>query len=170
MAALESIRHTITVEAEIETAFTTFTSHIDRWWPARNSITQAAQASVTIEPCVGGRWYEESVDGEQCEWGKVLVWDPPRRLVLAWQLDAAVAETTASDSCHEFWRYEPSLVTEVELRFTVESAGSTRVELEHRHLDRFRYPTSARLRLDSDGGWPGMLDRCAMESTVNARS
>ena len=100
-----------------------------------------------IEPKVDGRWYELGEDGSTCEWGKVLAWDPPRRLVLAWQLD------------HEF-RYDPALVTEVEIRFTGIGPKRTRVEFEHRHLDRFG-AAAERLRGDMDKGWGQILDEYA---------
>jgi len=97
-----------------------------------------------IEPRVGGRWYGLLEDGSEAEWGDVLAWDPPRRLLLAWRIGAN-------------WAYDPDLTTEVEVTFT--PAGEmTRVELEHRHLERMgEGAESARASFDSDGGWGGLL-------------
>ena len=77
-----------------------------------------------IEPHVGGRWYERGDDGSTCQWGSVLAWEPHSRLVLSWDISAD-------------WQYEPAMKTEIELRFIAEDSDRTRVELEHRHLDRY---------------------------------
>ncbi|WP_222851021.1 SRPBCC family protein [Phytoactinopolyspora mesophila] len=169
MSAPEPVHRSVTVPADIDRAFQTFVDGIDRWWPVQNSITQAPQARVTIEPHVGGRWYEESVDGEQCDWGAVLAWDPPHRLVLAWQLQTAIPGITAGSLCHGFWQYDPRMRTEVELRFTDLGPRLTKVDLEHRHLERFTYPEPARFHLDDGtGGWPGLLDRYAQATLTTA--
>jgi uncharacterized protein YndB with AHSA1/START domain len=98
-----------------------------------------------IEPKAGGRWYERSVDGVECEIGKVLVWEPPTRLVLIWQLTAD-------------WKYDRNLVTEVEVRFIPDGAGATRVELEHRNLDRYGdRADTVRQQIDAPDGWNGLL-------------
>jgi uncharacterized protein YndB with AHSA1/START domain len=100
-----------------------------------------------IQGGAGGRCYTEQTDGTECDWGTVLVWDPPHRLVLAWQIDAR-------------WQYEPDLAksSEVEVRFTPERDGLTRVELEHRYLSRHGADAGAiRTAVDSAGGWSGLL-------------
>jgi uncharacterized protein YndB with AHSA1/START domain len=129
-----------------------------RWWvQAQNargesySINRASKiADVIIEPRVGGRWYERGADGSECQWGKVIAWEPPARVVLAWQINGQ-------------WQYDPELVTEVEVRFVAE-AGTTRVELEHRDLDRLG-PQAAEIRaiFDSPGGWLGLLGHFVRE-------
>lgn len=167
MTATDPVRHSVTVPANIDRAFETFANGMDRWWPVNNSITRAPQARVTIEPREGGRWFEESVDGERCDWGTVLLWEPPRRLVLAWQLQTAISGVTGGGLCHGFWQYEPNMQTEVELRFTALGPRQTRVDLEHRNLDRFVYPEPARAYLDDDGGWPGLLSLFAQATTAN---
>ena len=97
----------------------------------------------------GGRWFERAEDGTECLWGKVLVWDPPGRLVLSWE--------TGAD-----WKHHDDLSTEVEIRFVALGPALTRVELEHRNLDRFGMAADAmRGAFDSDGGWSGMLKRYA---------
>ena len=101
---------------------------------------------AVIEPRVGGRWYERGEDGSECQWGKVLVWDPPRRVVLSWQLDAN-------------FQYVPEIETEVEIRFTPEGTEATRVDLEHRHLERFgEQGESLRGKVDSKEGWGKLLE------------
>jgi uncharacterized protein YndB with AHSA1/START domain len=139
------VRKTILVNAAPEHAFETFTSGIGRWWPKSHKIGQAELDRPVIEPREGGRWYELDVDGSECDIGKVLVWDPPARLVLIWQLTA------------EF-KFDPNLVTEVEVQFTPEASG-TRVDLEHRHLERLGDTADAlREAVDSPGGWTGLLE------------
>jgi uncharacterized protein YndB with AHSA1/START domain len=134
------VRRTIFVNAPTAHAFEVFTSGIGRWWPKSHKIGPAEIDRPVIESREGGRWYERDVDGTECEIGKVLVWDPPSRLVLAWQLGAD-------------WKYDPALVTEVEVTFTPESRG-TRVELEHRHLERIgEKAEAAREAIGSPNGW-----------------
>ena len=102
---------------------------------------------VVIEPRAGGRWYERGQDGSECDWGVVLAWEPPERLLLGWQLDA------------EF-RHNPAAATEVELRFIAESPAVTRVELEHRGLERLGEQAEVlRGKIDAPGGWTGLLER-----------
>lgn len=143
-----AVRKTVTVDAPIKHVFRVFTEEHGRWWPLNtHHIGKVPAATAVIEPHVGGRWYERGVDGTECVWGKVLVWEPPHRLVLAWQLTAD-------------WRFDVTLQTEVEVRFVADSAGRTRVELEHRHLDRYRDQAGMmRSIFDSEGGWTGILAR-----------
>lgn len=132
------------VEADVSRAFEAFTANIGRWWPRAHSTASAPQADVIIEPHLGGRWYERAIDGSEWEWGKVLVWEPPAHLVLAWQLNAD-------------FRYDPSLITEVELRFTALASGQTQVDFEHRFLERMG-ERAAETRDKFDSGWPGILE------------
>src|SRR5687767_9970756 len=81
----------LTVEAPAERAFRVFTANMGAWWPREHHIGKAALKDCVVEPKVGGRWYEVTDDGATCEWGKVLAWEPPTRLVLAWQLNAQFA-------------------------------------------------------------------------------
>lgn len=139
------VRKSLRVAAPPDRAFEVFTAGLSRWWPATHSIGKAPLAAAVMEPRAGGRWFERGADGSECDWGRVLVWEPPSRLVLAWQIDAA-------------WRFDPDLVTEVEVRFIPEGDG-TRVELEHRHLERMgETAEAARAALDSPGGWGGLLE------------
>ena len=139
------VRKSIHVNAAPAHAFDTFTAGIGRWWPKTHKIGQADLDRPVIEPRDGGRWYEVDVDGSECDIGKVLVWDPPERLILIWQLTA------------EF-KFDPDLVTEVEVLFTPEGSG-TRVDLEHRHLERLgESADKLREAVDAPGGWSGLLE------------
>jgi uncharacterized protein YndB with AHSA1/START domain len=105
---------------------------------------------VVIEPRRGGRWYERTAGGAEADWGVVLVWEPPARLVLAWRLDAE-------------WKHnpDPAKQTEIEVRF-VPDGGRTRVDLEHRLLDRFgSNAEQMRATFESEAGWVGLLRRYA---------
>lgn len=139
------IRKSVRVGAPPERAFKVFTDDIGRWWPKTHHIVPADLDAPVIEPKAGGRWYERGVDGSECDVGKVLVWEPPARLVLAWQVSAD-------------WKFDPGLITEVEVRFIADGANATRVELEHRNLDRYGERADAyRAIIDSPNGWGGLL-------------
>jgi uncharacterized protein YndB with AHSA1/START domain len=121
-----------------------FTGRIGKWWPRSHSIVTAPQSDVIIEPRTGGRWYERGADGSECEWGKVLQWNPPARLLLAWQVDGS-------------WKYNPTCITEVEVNFTAVSANATRVDFEHRHLERLGTGAAA-VREMLNSGWGKILE------------
>jgi uncharacterized protein YndB with AHSA1/START domain len=118
------IVHTVEVKAPPPRAFELFASRIGDWWPKGNGIGKNPLVTVTIEPQAGGLWYERDADGNDTLWGKVLAWEPPERLLLAWQLTPE-------------WKHDPDLLTEVELTFAPNASGGTMVRLEHRHLERF---------------------------------
>ena len=138
------VRRSVTVKVSPERAFQAFVGNIGRWWPRSHAIGGKPLVDAVLEPRAGGRWYEVSDDGSTCDWGKVLACEPPRRLLLAWQIGAD-------------WVYDPALVTEVEVLFIAEGEG-TRVELEHRNLERFGAAAPAVAeQIGSDGGWPMIL-------------
>jgi len=137
------IRRTVRTKAPPAKAFTIFTGQIGRWWPAGNGVGAQPLVEVVIEPGVGGRWFERDAAGRETQWGCVLEWEPPGRLVLGWQLNREK-------------RFDPDLVTEVELTFTAAPDGGTDVALEHRNLERFGQ--GARQWLASiGGGWTQKL-------------
>ena len=142
-----AVRKEITVEAPRERAFAVFTEEIGSWWPLGEKTIGSAEAETAIlEPRVGGRWYERGVDGSECDWGRVLAYEPPERVVLSWQISAA-------------WRYDPSVDTEVEVRFVSEGEGHTRVELEHRGLEAHGDDAQRMHAIfDSPDGWMGVLN------------
>jgi len=149
-----SIRKQLTVEAPLDRAFRVFTANMGAWWPKEHHIGKAALKDCVIEPKVNGRWYERGEDGSECEWGKVLEWDPPRRLVLAWQLN-------------EGFQYDPALVTEVEVTFTLLAPKQTRVDFEHRNLERFG-EAAERLRGLMGDGWGQILESYKLTAVAEA--
>jgi uncharacterized protein YndB with AHSA1/START domain len=141
------VRKTISVKTGVERAFTVFTEGFDSWWPRSHKLFEADLASAVIEAKAGGRCYQRAVDGTECDWGMITVWEPPRRLVVAWQLDGQ-------------WQYDPDLshASEVEITFTPEAGGSTRVDLEHRHFERHGAGAAqVQVGVGSEGGWGGLL-------------
>jgi len=148
------VKKAVTVRAPIERAFRVFTAEMSSWWPlATHKIGAAAAKEAVIEPFVGGRWFERGVDGSECDWGKVLTWSPPHRLVLAWEITAD-------------WKYDAAIHTEVEVRFVAEGSA-TRVELEHRCLEAYGdRAEEMRGILGSPGGWGGMLDTFAERASA----
>src|SRR3954467_10280209 len=139
-----AIRKTLEVNAPIDRAFTVFASRMGDWWHKEHSIaTGTTQKDVIIEPRAGGRWYEKGTDGSEHQWGKVVAYDPPRRLVLAWQLT------------REF-QYDPDFETTVEATFE-EADGVTTAHFEHRDLERMG-TDAVELFESMDGGWGLLLD------------
>jgi uncharacterized protein YndB with AHSA1/START domain len=147
------VRKSIFVEASPDHAFEVFTAGIGRWWPKSHKIGPSDLDRPIIEPRSGGRWYELDVDGTECEIGKVAAWEPPTRLLLIWQLTP------------EF-KFDPDLITEVEVLFTPEDGG-TRVDLEHRDLERMGDKAEAmRETVSGPGGWPALLQLFADEAQI----
>ena len=147
-AADTPVRQSITVRAGLERTFRVFTSEFDSWWPRSHHIGSSPMKKAIIEERVGGRCYTEQVDGTECSWGTVLAWEPPTRVVLAWQIT------------HQ-WGYEPDLAksSEVEIRFTPIGDKSTRVDLEHRHFNRHGAGGDAmREAVGKPDGWGGLLN------------
>lgn len=140
------IRRSLRVKASRQKAFDTFVGNMGGWWLKTHSLLASPQADVVIEPRAGGRWYEVGEDGSEQSWGKVLAWDAPERVVLAWQLNAE-------------WTYDEEFETSVEVRFS-EDGDHTIVDFEHRDLERFGDKAEA-VRGDyetgMDGGWGELL-------------
>jgi uncharacterized protein YndB with AHSA1/START domain len=146
-----SVRRTITVAASQARAFEVFTAQFGAWWPREYHLGPAPMKDFILEPRVGGRWYELDEDGSQCDTGRVLAFEPPVRLVLAWQLDAQ-------------WQYDmdPAHASEVEVCFIAEGPSRTRVELEHRGFERHGASTEAvRASMDVPSGWTFVMERFA---------
>ncbi len=148
-AADTSVRHAIVVEAPIERAFKVFTEDFGRFKPGEHNLLSAAVAETVFEPWVGGYVYDRGVDGSECRWARVLAYDPPYRVLLSWNINPR-------------WQLEtdPARTSEWEVRFIEETAHRTRVELEHRHLERHGEGwEGVRAGVDGDGGWPLYLRR-----------
>ncbi|WP_309660771.1 SRPBCC family protein [Sphingomonas sp.] len=142
------IRKSILVRASQQRAFDVFVGHMGQWWLKSHSLLKSPQKAVIVEPQVGGRWFEIGEDNSETEWGRVLEWSPPRRVALAWQLNAD-------------WTYDPDFETTVEVRFTPDG-DHTLVEFEHRDLERFG-TRAEELRggyeSGMDGGWAALLEQ-----------
>jgi uncharacterized protein YndB with AHSA1/START domain len=142
-----SVQKTVVVDVPREHAFDVFTRDISKWWPLQShSIGSKPTKAAVIEPFEGGRWYEQGVDGSECDWGQVLVWEPPSRIVLSWEI-----------SCN--WQHDSSISTLVEIQFVELGENSTRVELDHRQLESYDNDAEKmRSIFDSEGGWAGILE------------
>jgi len=156
----EAVRKSITVNASPDTAFEIFTADFDSWWPRTHHLGSTPMTRGLIEGRKGGRCYTEHEDGSEVQWGTILVWEPPRRVVFAWQI--------AAD-----WKCEPDMskASEVEVRFTPEAGGKTRVDLEHRHFERMTAGAEAmRAGVSAEGGWGTLLQTFAQRvDAKNAR-
>jgi uncharacterized protein YndB with AHSA1/START domain len=144
-----AVRKSVTVDVPIERAFDVFTEGIDKWWIRGHHIGVADLERVVIEPRQGGRWYELGTDGNECDWGRVLAWEPPTRVVLSWQLNSE-------------WHYDREFVTELEVRFESLGPDRTSVQLEHRGLENYGSELGkVREQFESPLGWQGLLDAYA---------
>ena len=149
-ATVAPVQRSVFVEAAPERAFAVFTEGFGGWWPSTHSVVEGGWGTAFIEPREGGRWYERGATGEECDWGRVLAYEPPHRLVLSWQLDAGYRLVA-----------DPARASEIEVRFSPEGGG-TRVDLEHRHFERHGEDGEAVAgSVGGDGGWSGVLTRYA---------
>ena len=146
-----SIRTQIVVEAPIERAFAVFTEDFGSFKPPEHNLLSVEIAETVFEPRVGGHLYDRGVDGSECRWARVLAYEPPDHVVISWDI-----------SPHWQIEADPSKTSEVEVRFIAESPDRTRVELEHRNLDRHGDGwEGVREGVAGDGGWPTYLSRYA---------
>jgi uncharacterized protein YndB with AHSA1/START domain len=141
--SIAPIRKTVVVAKPPQRVFDLFTGRMGTWWPKGMTIGPSPAVEILIEPRVGGRWFERSEDKVETNWGRVMEWDPPRRVLLAWQIDAT-------------WTYDPDFETELELTFDPEGTG-TRVTMEHRNLERFG-DSAEKMAQSLGGGWPGIIE------------
>jgi uncharacterized protein YndB with AHSA1/START domain len=139
------VRQEVRVKLAPAAAFDLFANRFDAWWPRDKSANPGTTlVEAVLEPQVGGRWYEKGANGSTCDWGRVLAWEPGRRLVLNWQL--------ASN-----YKHDPALVTEVEVTFEPDGEG-TLVRLEHRNIERFgEKHAEMRAGISGVNGWPAIL-------------
>ncbi|HEX3783505.1 MAG TPA: SRPBCC family protein [Pseudonocardiaceae bacterium] len=141
----------IVVDAAIAQAFTAFTERFGDFKPPEHNLLDAPIAETVFEPRVGGHIYDRALDGSECRWARILVYEPPNRVVFSWDIGPQ-------------WQIEtdPELTSEVEVRFVPEGQNRTRVELEHRNLDRHGPGwQSVGEGVDNDQGWPLYLARFA---------
>lgn len=141
------VRKSVIVGADAATAFRIFTDEIDTWWPRSHHIGKSPMKKAIIEARAGGRCYAEQEDGTECDWGTVTAWEPPHRFAFTWQINPD-------------WTFQARLdkSSEVEVRFTAVGDGRTRVDLEHRSLERHGDgAASMRTSVDGPNGWPVLL-------------
>jgi uncharacterized protein YndB with AHSA1/START domain len=146
-----SVHLDVVLQVPIEQAFRVFTEEFDRIKPREHNLLGVEIAETVFEPRVGGHVYDRGVDGSECHWARVLAYEPPHRVVISWDINPQ-------------WQIETNLerTSEVEVRFIAESAERTRVELEHRNLDRHGAGWEGeRDGVRNEGGWPLYLQRFA---------
>lgn len=145
------VRREIVVEAPIDKAFSTFVERFGDFKPKEHNLLGSPIARTTFDPKVGGNIYDVGEDGSECRWARVLAYEPPDRVVFSWDISP-------------YWQVEsdPANTSEVEVRFVAESPERTRVELEHRHLERHGDGwEGVRDGIAEGAGWPLYLDRYA---------
>jgi uncharacterized protein YndB with AHSA1/START domain len=146
-----SVQSSIVVDAPIDKAFSVFTEGIGSWFPSEYNLLEVEIAERIFEPRVGGRVYDRGTDGSECHWARVLAYDPPNQVVFSWDISPQ-------------WQIEadPEKTSEVDVRFVAERPDRTRVELEHRNLDRHGEGwEQSREAVAGEGGWPGCLQAFA---------
>ena len=151
-----TVQAAVVVAAPISRAFSVFTSEIGTWWPPEHHILEGQLAEMVFEPRAGGHVYDRATDGSVCKWARVLVYEPPHRFVISWDITLQ-------------WQIEtdPARCSEIEVRFVAEGPAQTRVELEHRHLDRHGDGwEQMRDAVGSPDGWPVGLQRFAERASA----
>jgi uncharacterized protein YndB with AHSA1/START domain len=143
------VKKTLLVNCARDHAFAVFTANMGRWWPATHHVGALPFRDIIVEPRSGGRWYEVNSQDDEGQWGHVLAWEPPQRVVLSWHLGTTFA-------------FDPELghASELDVRFHPVGTGQTRVEFEHRHIERHGEGYE-KLRDLLDGGWVSILEEYA---------
>ena len=152
--SIAPIVQSVEVKAPPARAFELFAGHMEDWWPKGRTVAKNPHVAIVLEPRAGGAWFERDADGTEVHWGKVLAWEPPQRLLLAWQLNSQ-------------WTYDPDFVTEVEMTFAPLDGGGTKVTLEHRKLERFGADAEAHAA-SLNGGWPRFMTAFAEYADTQA--
>jgi uncharacterized protein YndB with AHSA1/START domain len=150
-ASATTVQTSVVVEAPIDRAFRAFTQDFGSFKPPEHNMLGVEIAETVFEPRVGGHLYDRGVDGSECRWARILVYEPPTRVVFSWDISP-------------YWQVEPDLskTSEVEVRFIAETDQRTRVELEHRNLERHGDGwEGVRAGVAGDDGWPLYLRRYA---------
>jgi len=145
------VRKTVHVKAPIEHAFEVFTSGLTRWWPNNHGIGKKPIQKVLMEPRLGGRWIEIAEDGTETSAATIILWEPPHRFVMVWQVSAQ-------------WKPDITMKSEVDVRFVAEGREMTRVELLHHKFETMGAEGGTAMRNAVDGGWPGLLQRFVAEA------
>jgi hypothetical protein len=154
-ASVEVVRE-ISVPLSPLRTFEMFTTRMTDFWPREHSIGGSPLAEVVIEARDGGRWFERGQDGSETQWGRVALWQPPRRVVLLWQIGAD-------------WKFHADFETEVDVSFTPDGPDRTRLELRHRNLQRYGDNAEQMRAIFGDpGGWAGTLATLAELAGIDA--
>src|SRR6266700_4262698 len=153
-ANIAPVRKQVLVKTPIEHAFEVFTSGLSRWWPTTHGVGNKPIEKVMLEPRLGGRWLEIATDGTETPVATIVVWEPPHRFVMLWQINAQ-------------WTPDLAMKSEVDVRFTAEGPEATSVELVHHRFETMGAEAGASLRKDVDGGWPGLIARFVEEAERN---
>ncbi len=153
-ANIAPVRKQVLVKTPIEHAFEVFTSGLSRWWPTTHGVGNKPIEKVMLEPRLGGRWLEIATDGTETPVATIVVWEPPHRFVMLWQINAQ-------------WKPDLAMKSEVDVRFTAEGPEATSVELVHHRFETMGAEAGASLRKDVDGGWPGLIARFVEEAERN---
>jgi Activator of Hsp90 ATPase homolog 1-like protein len=144
LASLAPVRKSVHVKVPIAHAFEVFTSGVSRWWPTTHSIGKQPVKTVQLEPRLSGRWLEIAEDGTETCAATIIVWEPPHRFVMLWQISAQ-------------WKPDAAMKSEVDVRFTADGPDATYVELLHHKFETMGAEAGASMRRDVDGGWPGLM-------------
>lgn len=151
--SIAPVKCSVDVKGNAARAFDLFSRSAGAWWPRGKTPASNPHVDLVIEPKKGGRWFERDAQGRETQWGEVLVWEPPLRLVLGWQLN------------HQF-RFDPAVLTEVEILFEERPGGITRVSLEHRNLERLGAEAEV-LAGKIRSGWPERMGNFAQYVASN---
>ncbi len=147
-SVIAPVRQSVTVPLDVERAFELWVARFDTWWPPEHKTGDEAMESAIIEPHEGGRVYEVGVNGAECDWGRVVTYEPPNRLVVAWQLNGR-------------WQFDPDIdkASEYEVTFDEQPGGNTLVTLVHRNFERHG-PDGVGIAAAVAGpdGWPGLIE------------
>jgi len=144
------VKKSIAVKASVEDAFKVFTEGFDTWWPRAHHIGKQPLVKAVIETHAGGRCFGREADGTECDWGRVLSWEPPTRILFTWQING-------------HWQFDPdpAHASEIEVRFHADGPAQTTVEVEHRYFERLVDGENVHGAIRSGGGWPALLDSYA---------
>jgi hypothetical protein len=145
------VRKSVHVKVPIDHAFEVFTSGLTRWWPLDHTVGKKPVRKVMLEPRLGGRWLEIAEDGTETTDATIIVWEPPHRFVILWQISAQ-------------WQPDQSMKSEVDVRFVADGPEATQVELLHHKFETMGREGGTAMRDAVDGGWPGLLQRFVAEA------
>lgn len=145
---IPAVTHTVVIGLRTEAAFSRFVADMGAWWPRDYTWSKDALEEIAIEPQTGGRCFERGPHGFHCDWGRVLEWEAPKRLVFSWQISSTRVPVP-----------DDRQASEVEMLFEREDESTTRVELEHRNFDRHGEGADAyQAAMASEQGWPFILE------------